>query len=68
MTGNPMDVFLAYAGDAFGLGKYAGAVLGSYAAAIALIVILVGWSLWRSAKVRRALAEVEARAGGRKHG
>ncbi|WP_022704766.1 heme exporter protein CcmD [Pseudorhodobacter ferrugineus] len=44
------------------LGKYAGAVLGSYAASIALIVVIVGWSLWRAAKVKRALAEVEARA------
>ncbi len=44
------------------LGKYAGAVLGSYAASIGLIVALVVWSLWQSAKVRRTLAEVEARA------
>ncbi|WP_050522671.1 heme exporter protein CcmD [Pseudorhodobacter wandonensis] len=44
------------------LGKYAGAVLGSYAASLGLIVALVAWSLWRSAKVRRTLAEVEARA------
>lgn len=50
------------------LGKYAGAVLGSYAASLALIVLVVGWSLWRAAKVRRALAEVEARAGAGKHG
>jgi len=50
------------------LGKYAGAVLGSYAASIALIVVLVGWSLWRAAKVRRALAEVEARAGAKTDG
>lgn len=50
------------------LGKYAGAVLGSYAASIALIVVLVGWSLWRAAKAKRALAEVEARAGIEKHG
>jgi heme exporter protein D len=44
------------------LGKYAGAVLGSYAASLGLIVALVAWSLWRSARVRRTLAEVEARA------
>ena len=43
------------------LGKYAGAVLWSYAAAIALILVLVALSLWRAAKVRRTLAEVEAR-------
>jgi len=54
------------------LGKYADAVLGSYAVSIALIVFVVGWSLWRGAKVRRALAGVEARAGkgaeAKKHG
>jgi heme exporter protein D len=50
------------------LGKYAGAVLGSYMASITLIIVVVGWSLWRSARVRRALAEVEARAGAKKHG
>ena len=44
------------------LGKYAGAVMGSYAASIGLIVALVVWSLWRAARMRRALAEVEARA------
>ncbi|MDZ4096858.1 MAG: heme exporter protein CcmD [Paracoccaceae bacterium] len=43
------------------LGKYAGAVLSSYAASIALIGILVAVSLWRGAKVRRALREVEER-------
>jgi heme exporter protein D len=50
------------------LGKYADAVLGSYAVSIALIVIVVGWSLWRGAKVRRALAVIEARAGASKNG
>ncbi len=45
------------------LGKYAGAVIGSYAASVALIVVLVVWSLWRSRAVKRALAEVEARQG-----
>lgn len=45
------------------LGKYAGAVLGSYAATIGLIVLLVAVSLWRSAKTKAALAEVEARQG-----
>ncbi|MGB3279167.1 MAG: heme exporter protein CcmD [Pseudorhodobacter sp.] len=50
------------------LGKYAGAVLGSYAASIGLIAVLVVWSLWRGAKVRRELAKVEARVGAKKHG
>jgi|GEM_PF-136217 heme exporter protein D len=43
------------------LGKYADAVLGSYLASFVLMAVLVGLSLWRGARVRRALAEVEAR-------
>jgi heme exporter protein D len=43
------------------LGKYAVAVLGSYAVTAALVAALVGLSLWQSARVKRALAEVEAR-------
>ena len=43
------------------LGKYAGAVIGSYAASVALIVALVALSIWQSARVKRALNEVEAR-------
>ena len=43
------------------LGKYAGAVLGSYAAAILLLVALVALTLWQGARMKRALAEVEAR-------
>ncbi len=43
------------------LGKYAGAVLSSYAASIALILALVALTLWRGARVKRALAEAEAR-------
>ncbi|MFN4171090.1 MAG: heme exporter protein CcmD [Pseudorhodobacter sp.] len=45
------------------LGKYATAVLGSYAASLLLIAVLVGLSLWQGARVRRTLAEVEARRG-----
>lgn len=45
------------------LGKYAGAVIGSYAASVALIGLLVVVSIWKSAKVKRALHEVEARQG-----
>ena len=44
------------------LGKYAGAVIGSYAASVVLIVALVALSIWQSARVKRALNEVEARA------
>ncbi len=43
------------------LGKYAVVVMGSYAATAVLLVLLVALSLWQSARVRRALAEVEAR-------
>jgi heme exporter protein D len=45
------------------LGKYAFAVLASYAATVALVALLVGLSLWQAARVRRALAEAEARQG-----
>lgn len=43
------------------LGKYAGAVLASYGAAITLILVLVALSLWRAARVKRALQDVEGR-------
>ncbi len=46
------------------LGKYAGTVLGAYGAAIVLVVALVALSLWQSARMKRALAEVEARQKG----
>jgi heme exporter protein D len=46
-----------------GLGKYAEAVIGSYAASVALIVALVALSIWRGARVKKALTEVEARQG-----
>ena len=45
------------------LGKFATAVLGSYAATAVLIALLLGVSLWQAARVKRALAEVEARQG-----
>jgi heme exporter protein D len=45
------------------LGAYAVPVLGSYAAAAVLIAGIVGLSLWRGARVRAALREVEARQG-----
>lgn len=43
------------------LGKYAFAVVGSYGATAVLIALLVALSLWQSGRIRRALAEVEAR-------
>ena len=45
------------------LGKYAFAVLGSYGVTAVLLAALVGLSLWQSARMKRALAEVEARQG-----
>lgn len=43
------------------LGKYAAAVIGSYVATIAVLGALVVVSLWQGRRVKRALAEVEAR-------
>jgi len=43
------------------LGKYAGAVLSSYAASIVLLLALVALTLWKGARVKRTLDEVEAR-------
>ncbi|QYK43569.1 MAG: heme exporter protein CcmD [Paracoccaceae bacterium] len=45
------------------LGKYADAVIGSYAASMLLIAGLVAITIWRGARVRAALREVEARQG-----
>jgi heme exporter protein D len=45
------------------LGKYAFAVLASYGLSLGLIVGLVAVSLWQRGRVKRALDEVEARAG-----
>ncbi|MFW2542607.1 heme exporter protein CcmD [Primorskyibacter sp. 2E107] len=43
------------------LGKYAGAVLSSYAVSIVLIVVLVAVSILRARRVRAALFEIEER-------
>lgn len=45
------------------LGKYAFAVLASYGASIGLVAALVALSFWQRARVKKALAEVEARGG-----
>jgi heme exporter protein D len=45
------------------LGKYAATVLGSYAATAVLLAALVGLTFWRAARVKRAVAEAEARQG-----
>jgi heme exporter protein D len=49
------------------LGKYAFAVVGSYAATAVLIAALVALSFWQRARIKRALEEVEARQG-KRHG
>lgn len=43
------------------LGKYATAVLGSYAASIVLILALVALSVVQGRRIKRQLAEVETR-------
>lgn len=45
------------------LGKYAFAVLGSYAATFVLLVLLVALTLWQSRRAKRALAAAEAGMG-----
>jgi heme exporter protein D len=45
------------------LGRYAGTVLGAYAVTLALLGGLLVVSLWRAARVRRALAEIETQLG-----
>jgi heme exporter protein D len=42
------------------LGRYAFAVLASYAASAAILGVLIGASLWRAARMRAALRRVEA--------
>ena len=43
------------------LGKYAGAVLSSYAVSLVLIVALVLVSILRARRVKRELSQIEAR-------
>ena len=43
------------------LGKYAQAVLSSYAVSIAVLVVLVAMSVWRARKTRRELTDIEQR-------
>ncbi|AMY69542.1 heme exporter protein CcmD [Frigidibacter mobilis] len=45
------------------LGKYAGTVLSAYAVTLALLAALVAVSLWRGARVKRALEAQERRMG-----
>lgn len=48
------------------LGKYAVTVLSSYGATLGLLAAIIGLTLWRGARVRRQLEEVEERRS--KHG
>lgn len=50
------------------LGKYAFAVLASYGASLLLLAGVVALSVWQGKRVKRQLAEVEARAGERADG
>ncbi len=43
------------------LGKYATEVLLAYGVSLALLALVIGVSWWRARRVRRALADVEAR-------
>jgi len=43
------------------LGKYAGTVLAAYGVTLALVLGLIAVTLWRGARVRRALEEQERR-------
>jgi len=45
------------------LGKYADVVIGSYVVGLALLAAIIGLTLWRGARVKRALAAIEARQG-----
>jgi heme exporter protein D len=45
------------------LDRYVGTVLGAYAVTLLLLGGLLLVSLWRAARVRRALAETEAGVG-----
>lgn len=48
-------------GQDLDFGKYELTVLSAYGAALVLIALLVAVTIWRGARVRRQLDEVEAR-------
>jgi len=48
------------------LGKYAVTVLSSYGATLVLLAAIIALTLWRGARVRRQLNEIEERRS--KHG
>ena len=41
------------------LGAYAGTVLAAYGVTIGLLAVLIGTSLWRSARVRTKLSKLD---------
>lgn len=43
------------------LGKYAVPVLSAYGVSLGLIVVMIAQSLWKSAKVKRNLQQIEER-------
>lgn len=45
------------------LGRYAAEVLSAYAGTIFLLLVMVGGSIWKSKRVKQALAQVENRRG-----
>jgi heme exporter protein D len=47
------------------LGRYAVEVISAYVVSLGLLSALVCWVMWRAARVRAALAAVEARQGKR---
>jgi len=50
------------------LDRYAGTVLGAYGVTLVLLAILILVSLRRAARVKRALARIEAETGRSRHG
>lgn len=48
------------------LGKYADAVLGSYAVSLVLLAGIIGFSIAQARRARRRLVEAEARATAKK--
>ena len=43
------------------LGKYAGTVLSAYGVGLVLLLAIVALSVWRAGRVKRQLADAEAR-------
>jgi heme exporter protein D len=50
------------------LDRYAGTVLGAYGVTLVLLALLILVSLRRAARVKRALARIEAETGRNRHG